>query len=123
MSAARVIALTSVCTAGFCGKFAAVPARVEADVDRRRQLYHDSHGRRSGGALVGYVLSWQCSHLRGNWPSSWALFVYAASFSFAYVSVPASVGALLLFGAVQATMVVMRFGRESGSTSDKRLVW
>jgi hypothetical protein len=30
---------------------------------------------------------------------------YAATFSFAYVSVPAGAGALLLFGAVQATMV------------------
>jgi drug/metabolite transporter (DMT)-like permease len=41
----------------------------------------------------------------GNWPSAIALFVYAAGFSFAYVSLPASTGALLLFGAVQATMI------------------
>jgi drug/metabolite transporter (DMT)-like permease len=33
------------------------------------------------------------------------LFVYAGGFSFAYVSLPASAGALLLFGAVQATMI------------------
>jgi drug/metabolite transporter (DMT)-like permease len=31
--------------------------------------------------------------------------VYAAGFSFAYVSLPASTGALMLFGAVQATMI------------------
>ena len=42
---------------------------------------------------------------RGNWPSAFALFVYAAGFSFAYVSLPAATGALLLFGAVQATMI------------------
>jgi len=42
---------------------------------------------------------------RGNWLSAFALFVYAAGFSFAYVSLPASTGALLLFGAVQATMI------------------
>lgn len=42
---------------------------------------------------------------RGNWPSAFALFVYAAAFSFAYVSLPAATGALLLFGAVQATMI------------------
>ena len=42
---------------------------------------------------------------KGNWPSAFALFVYAAGFSFAYVSLPASTGALLLFGAVQATMI------------------
>ena len=42
---------------------------------------------------------------RGNWGSAVALFVYAAAFSFAYVSLPAGAGALLLFGAVQATMI------------------
>jgi drug/metabolite transporter (DMT)-like permease len=41
----------------------------------------------------------------GNWRSALALFVYAAGFSFAYVSLPAATGALLLFGAVQATMI------------------
>lgn len=41
-----------------------------------------------------------------SWFSAVALFVYAAAFSFAYVSLPAGTGALLLFGAVQATMVV-----------------
>jgi len=42
---------------------------------------------------------------KGNWLSAMALFAYAAGFSFAYVSLPASIGALLLFGAVQATMI------------------
>jgi drug/metabolite transporter (DMT)-like permease len=41
----------------------------------------------------------------GNWPSALALFIYAAGFSFAYVSLSAGTGALLLFGAVQATMI------------------
>jgi drug/metabolite transporter (DMT)-like permease len=41
----------------------------------------------------------------GSWPSALALFVYAAGFSFAYVQLPAGTGALLLFGAVQATMI------------------
>lgn len=41
----------------------------------------------------------------GNWLSALALFVYAAGFSLAYVSMPAATGALLLFGAVQATMI------------------
>jgi drug/metabolite transporter (DMT)-like permease len=42
----------------------------------------------------------------GSWPAAIALFVYAAAFAFAYVSLPAGAGALLLFGAVQVTMVV-----------------
>lgn len=41
----------------------------------------------------------------GNWRSALALFGYAAGFSYAYVSLPAATGALLLFGAVQATMI------------------
>jgi drug/metabolite transporter (DMT)-like permease len=42
---------------------------------------------------------------KGNWLSALALFVYAAGFSLAYTSLPASSGALLLFGAVQVTMI------------------
>jgi drug/metabolite transporter (DMT)-like permease len=41
----------------------------------------------------------------GNWPSALALFAYAALFSFAYLSLTAATGALLLFGAVQVTMI------------------
>lgn len=41
----------------------------------------------------------------GDWWSAAALLVYAAGFSFAYLSLPAATGALLLFGAVQATMI------------------
>ncbi|MGH8797803.1 MAG: DMT family transporter [Caldimonas sp.] len=41
----------------------------------------------------------------GSWTSAFALFAYAAAFSYAYVSLTAATGALLLFGAVQATMI------------------
>lgn len=44
-----------------------------------------------------------------NWPSALALFVYAAAFSFAYVDLSVGTGALLLFGAVQATMILWGF--------------
>lgn len=44
--------------------------------------------------------------LGGNWPSALALFVYAGAFSFAYVKLSTGTGALLLFGAVQATMIL-----------------
>ncbi|MGD0584866.1 MAG: EamA family transporter, partial [Oryzomonas sp.] len=43
--------------------------------------------------------------LPGSWLSALALFVYAAGFSYAYVKLPTAVGALILFGAVQATMI------------------
>jgi len=41
----------------------------------------------------------------GSWPSAAALFAYAIAFSFAYRSIPAGSGALILFGSVQATMI------------------
>jgi drug/metabolite transporter (DMT)-like permease len=41
----------------------------------------------------------------GSWTSAAALFGYAAAFSFAYLRIGAGMGALLLFGAVQATML------------------
>jgi drug/metabolite transporter (DMT)-like permease len=42
----------------------------------------------------------------GGWSSAFSLFAYAAAFSFAYVSLSAGTGALILFGAVQATMIL-----------------
>jgi drug/metabolite transporter (DMT)-like permease len=62
--------------------------------------------------LSGAVMLWLVVQMRsgapsgrGSWVSAFALFGYAAGFSFAYVTLPAGTGALLLFGAVQATMI------------------
>ena len=46
------------------------------------------------------------SGFRGSWMSAWALFVYAGAFSFSYHELSTGTGALLLFGAVQATMIL-----------------
>jgi drug/metabolite transporter (DMT)-like permease len=43
--------------------------------------------------------------MTGDWLTAFGLFVYAACFSFAYVSLSTGTGALLLFGAVQASML------------------
>jgi drug/metabolite transporter (DMT)-like permease len=43
----------------------------------------------------------------GSWTSALMLFLYAACFSFAYVSLDAASGALILFGFVQATMIAV----------------
>ncbi|WP_298439661.1 DMT family transporter [Geobacter sp.] len=43
---------------------------------------------------------------RGNWRAAAALFVYVVAFSFAYLSLAAGTGALILFGAVQGTMIL-----------------
>ncbi|MGQ7959088.1 EamA family transporter [Pseudomonas sp. SP16.1] len=42
----------------------------------------------------------------GSWPGALALFVYAAAFSFAYLQLDTGIGALLLFGAVQLSMLI-----------------
>lgn len=47
----------------------------------------------------------------GTWSGAAALFIYAAAFSFAYVSLGASVGALVLFGCVQTTMIAVGLAR------------
>ncbi|HEY0005529.1 MAG TPA: DMT family transporter [Pyrinomonadaceae bacterium] len=44
--------------------------------------------------------------LRGNWISATLLFLYAVAFSLAYLSLSAGAGALILFGSVQATMLL-----------------
>jgi len=47
--------------------------------------------------------------LQGTWLSALVLCIYAAAFSFAYITLPAGTGALLLFGAVQGTMIFWGF--------------
>ena len=44
---------------------------------------------------------------RGNWVSAFFLFAYAVCFSFAYLSLTTATGALILFGSVQLTMIVL----------------
>jgi drug/metabolite transporter (DMT)-like permease len=61
----------------------------------------------SGAVMLGLVVRLRSGARSGagNWLSALALFAYAAGFSFAYITLPAATGALLLFGAVQATMI------------------
>jgi drug/metabolite transporter (DMT)-like permease len=62
--------------------------------------------------VSGAMMLWMVVRIRrgpqavsGSWLSAAALFVYAAGFSFAYISLPVATGSLLLFGAVQLTMI------------------
>ena len=67
--------------------------------------------RLAAGALVLFLLVRDRARPQNPGPQSskWAgailLFLYAAPFSFAYVSLPTGTGALVLFGAVQLTMI------------------
>ncbi len=73
--------------------------------------------------ISGAVALWLIVNMRkgtrrkaGSWPSALALFTYAATFSFAYTSLSAGTGALLLFGAVQATMIISGLPENGGTT-------
>lgn len=69
---------------------------------------------------TGSLVLWALLQLRrrdtrarqsGSWASAFALFAYAAAFSLAYLHLTAATGALVLFGAVQVTMIAAGFAR------------
>ena len=76
----------------------------------------------SGAVALWLILSMrrgvERAPLQGNLLSALALFAYAAAFSFAYITLSAATGALLLFGAVQATMIL--WGLRKGESLDLR---
>jgi drug/metabolite transporter (DMT)-like permease len=65
----------------------------------------------AGASVLYLILKLHGGNMRsaGNWLSALALFTYAAAFSFAYLSLSAGTGALLLFAAVQTTMILHGF--------------
>ena len=106
MAPVRLIALTTLAMTAFAGN----------SLLCRAALQHTGIDAASFTAIrlvAGALMLWLLVRLRqgtladgrGSWLSALALFVYAAGFSFAYLSLPTGTGALLLFGAVQATMI------------------
>jgi drug/metabolite transporter (DMT)-like permease len=65
----------------------------------------------SGAFALWLILSLRNppARLTGSWLSATALFGYVVLFSFAYHTLPAGTGALLLFAAVQITMIAWGF--------------
>jgi len=65
----------------------------------------------SGALVLSVIVYSQRSFTRpytsktNHWWSALMLFVYAATFSFAYISLDTATGALILFGSVQITMI------------------
>jgi drug/metabolite transporter (DMT)-like permease len=108
MSAIRLFVLTLLAMLAFAGNSLLCRAALS-------QTNIDAASFTSIRMFAGAVTLWMVVMLfraggqtrvgQGNWPSALALFVYAAGFSFAYVSLPTATGALLLFGSVQATMI------------------
>ena len=105
MSNARIIVLTSLAMVAFAGNSLLCRAAL-------RDSSIDAASFTTIRLVSGAVVLWLIVRMRhsspagaGNWTSAFALFVYAAGFSFAYTGLSAATGALLLFGAVQATMI------------------
>lgn len=105
MPTARIVTLTALALAAFAGnsllcRAALAHTRIDAASFTTVRLL--------SGAVILWVLVLTRGGVRpvsGNWLSAFALFAYAAGFSFSYVHLTAAAGALILFGAVQTTMI------------------
>ena len=105
MSPARVVALTILALLAFAGNSLLCRAALS-------RTHIDAASFTTVRLLAGALALWAMVALRGgagngkgNLWSALALFAYAAGFSFSYLHLSAAAGALLLFGAVQATMI------------------
>jgi len=111
MKSTRVFALTFTAMIAFAGNSLLCRAAL-------RQTGIDAASFTLVRILSGALALWLILQLRstqrtnaGTWLSAIALFAYAAAFSFAYNTLSAGTGALLLFGAVQATMILWGLGK------------
>ena len=118
----RVVALTSLAMLAFAGnsllcRLALAHTAIDpASFTAVRLL--------SGAAMLSVAVRLRGGRWRagGNWGSALALVAYAVAFSLAYVGLSAATGALLLFGAVQATMIgvaIRRGERLHGARSSR----
>ncbi len=112
MSHARVVVLTVLALAAFAGNSLLCRAALS-------RSHIDAASFTTVRLLSGALMLWVLVRLRGgaragkgSLLSALALFAYAAGFSFAYLHLPAAAGALILFGAVQTTMIA--YGLWSG---------
>lgn len=117
MSILRTLLLTAVVMVAFAGNSLLCRAAL-------RETDLDAASFTSLRLLSGALMLWLLVRSRqgtpvgqGNWGSALALFVYAAALSFAYVGLSTAMGALLLFGAVQATMIGVGLSRGERMTA------
>ena len=105
MSPGRIVVLTALAMMAFAGN--SLLCRIALQQTRIDSVSFTSIRLISGALMLGLVVRLNRGPVarRGNWGSAGALFAYAAGFSLAYVNLSAATGALLLFGAVQATMI------------------
>lgn len=105
MSLARLTLLTTLAMIAFAGN--SLLCRLAL-----RETSIDAASFTALRLISGALVLWLLLSLRrgagkhqGSWLSALALFAYAALFSYAYLELAAGTGALILFGAVQASMI------------------
>ena len=105
MTSARVLLLTTLAMMAFAAN--SLLCRIAL-----RDTAIDAATFTTARLIAGAITLWLIVVLRsgkpavaGSWYSALALFAYAIAFSWAYRSLTAAAGALLLFGSVQATMI------------------
>lgn len=105
MPQARIVILTALALTAFAGNSLLCRAALA-------HTHIDAASFTTVRLVSGAVVLWALVLIRGtarpgngNWRSALALFAYAAGFSFSYVHLTAAAGALILFGAVQTTMI------------------
>ena len=105
MPRARVLLLTALALLAFAGN--SLLCRIALRATRIDPATFTSVRLISGALALWLIVRWRepARGTAGSWRSALALFAYAICFSYAYVGLSAGAGALLLFGAVQATML------------------
>jgi drug/metabolite transporter (DMT)-like permease len=105
MTTRRIVGLTSLAMLAFAGnsllcRLALKETGIDAATFTTVRIV-------SGALVLLLILAARggVARMAGDWSSAFWLFAYAACFSFAYIGLAAGTGALLLFGAVQATML------------------
>jgi drug/metabolite transporter (DMT)-like permease len=102
----RTVCLTSLAMLAFAGN--SLLCRLALKTTSIDAISFTSLRLVAGALMLWLLLRWRNGggQLRGNWRSAAALFTYAAAFSLAYLHLDAGTGALLLFGAVQTSMLL-----------------
>ncbi|HIC7211713.1 DMT family transporter [Burkholderia stabilis] len=102
--AVRVVALTSVAMLAFASN--SLLCRLALQAGRIDAASFGSLRLVSGALMLAIVAHAGARRPAppADWPAATMLFAYVACFSFAYLTVSAATGALILFGAVQLTM-------------------
>ncbi len=111
-SAVRAVALTTVAMLAFAAN--SLLCRLALQQQSIDAASFGSVRLVSGALVLWAIVRWRAgpaAQPRSDWLAATMLWAYVAAFSFAYLTLPAGSGALILFGAVQLTMFAAGLSR------------